>query len=100
MWISKWHNLSPLLYNGNITHRYIYKYVIYLIYMEENMEIEEPSVLVRKTKLQYNGRQFTFSMPIDIVDALDIVKGDVLTISVPLDNKKDYSIKLDKYDGK
>ncbi len=58
--------------------------------------IEEPDVLVKKVKLQYTGRQFTLPIPIDIIDALDIEKGDVFIMTVPLNDKKNYSIKLEK----
>ncbi len=64
--------------------------------MKDNIRIEEPEVLVKKIKVQYTGRQFTLAIPIDVIDALDIEKGDTFIINIPLNNKKNYSIKLDK----
>jgi hypothetical protein len=59
-------------------------------------EIEEPEEVVKKVKVQDTGRQFILQLPRDFIDALDIEKGDIFILKVPLNNKKNYSIKLEK----
>lgn len=63
-------------------------------------ELDEPEILKKEVKVQHTGRQYLLPLPIDFIDALDLKKGDVFIIEVPLNNKKAYSIKLkNKYNG-
>jgi len=63
-------------------------------------ELEEPEILKKEVKVQHTGRQYLLPLPMDIIDALDIEKGDVFIIKVPLNNKKAYSIKFkNKHNG-
>lgn len=62
--------------------------------------IEEPEIWEREVKVQHTGRQYTLPLPMDFIDVMDLQKGDVFIISVPLKNKKGYSIKLKEKNGK
>jgi hypothetical protein len=59
-------------------------------------KVEEPKELIKEVRIQNTGRQFVVQIPVQIVEALDIEKGDIITFRVPLDKIKDYSIKLNK----
>ena len=65
---------------------------------EDNLtlKVQEPNELVKEVRVQYTGRQLIVQIPVQIVEALNIKKGDLLTFRVPLDNLKEYSIKLKK----
>ena len=63
--------------------------------MEDELPtIKEQKELVKEVKLQYTGRQYLLQLPRGFVEALDLEKGDVFIIKVPLNNVKNYSIKL------
>lgn len=59
-------------------------------------KIEEPDEVIKKIKLQHTGRQYTLAIPVSIIDALDLEKGDLFIFKVPLKNKNDYSITIEK----
>ena len=61
-----------------------------------NPEIKEPKEIVKEVKVQHTGRQFLIQLPIDFIESMNIKKGDVFIIKVPLKDKKKYSIKLKK----
>lgn len=68
--------------------------------VDSGPELDEPEILKKEVKVQYTGRQFILPLPIDFIDALDLEKGDIFIIEVPLKNKKSYSIKLkNKHNG-
>ena len=60
--------------------------------------IEEPDILIKEVKIQHTGRQFTLPIPIQVVEALDIEKGDIIVFEVPLEekDKNKYKIRLKK----
>ena len=64
--------------------------------IEFDKDIDEPTVLEKRVRVQHTGRQFFLPLPVDFIDVMDIEKGDVFIIKVPLDNKGKYSIKLEK----
>lgn len=58
-------------------------------------EIEEPKEIIKEINVQQTKRgQHFLQLPISFVEALDIKKGDIFILKVPLDNVKEYSIKL------
>jgi len=59
-------------------------------------KVEEPKTLIREVKVQDTGRQLIIQIPSQIAEALNIKKGDIINFNVPLDNIKEYSIKLKK----
>ncbi|MBI2632622.1 hypothetical protein HYW75_06460 [Candidatus Pacearchaeota archaeon] len=59
-------------------------------------KVQEPEELIKEVKVQDTGRQFVVQIPAQVVEALNIEKGDIITFKVPLDKVKDYSIKLKK----
>ncbi len=63
---------------------------------EFDIKIKEPDIITKEQKLQFSGRQYSIQIPVDIIDALDLDKGDVFIFKVPLKNKKNYSIKIKK----
>ncbi len=64
--------------------------------MELNPKIKEPKEVLKEVKVQYTGRQYIIQLPIDFVDVMDIEKGDIFIIKVPLEDRSKYSIKLKK----
>lgn len=61
---------------------------------ELTKKIEQPDEIVKQVKLQHTGRQYILQIPADVVNALDLEKGDIFIIKVPLENKNEHLIKL------
>lgn len=72
-----------------------------LLYLMENKEDfidkihREVKVQCSKPKKRQSG-QFFIQIPKEIVRELDIKKGDIVLMDIPLDDKSKYSIKLKK----
>ena len=65
-------------------------------------KIKEPDVIIREVKVQTSRSkkrktqyaQYSIQIPTPIVEELNIKKGDIFIFKVPLDNNKEYSIRL------
>ncbi len=83
---------------SNIIDRYIYKRVIHSKIMVKesdlNPKIEEPDPLRKEVNIQHTGRQFIVQIPIQIIEILNIKKGDKFVFEVPLKFPKKYSFRL------
>ena len=58
-------------------------------------KIKEPKILVKEIRVQDTGRQLILQLPSQVVELLNISKGDKFIIKIPLDNLKEYSIKIE-----
>jgi hypothetical protein len=56
--------------------------------------IIEPEELIKEVKVQDTGRQFILQLPREFTRVLEIKKGDIFVIKVPLKEISKYSIKL------
>ena len=61
---------------------------------EDSPTIKESKVISKEVKVQHTGRQYVLQLPIDFIEALEIEKGDIFILKVPLNDIKNYSIKL------
>jgi len=63
-------------------------------------EVLSPNInkteIIKEVKVQDTGRQFIIQIPADVINSLDIEKGDKVIFKVPLKEKDKYSIKFEK----
>ena len=67
---------------------------------ELNPRIEEPDTIIKEVNVQDTGRQLLIQIPVQVVELLNIKKGDKFVFEVPLKSPNKYSFKLKRKNGK